>query len=88
MVYFNQILQESQMPLTSLVFSHSLEQLVAQFSENYRASILDPFHPPEVIFASPISKQWLTQELTESMQVVAGLQGKYIESYLWDCVIT
>lgn len=71
---------------TSLVFSHSLEQLVERFSSDYRGAISDPFHPPEVIFASPISKQWLTQELTESMQVVAGLQGKFIESYLWDCL--
>lgn len=74
------------MPLTSLVFSHSLDKLIEQFSENYKTAQNDPFHPPEVIFASPVSKQWLTQELTESMQVVAGLQGKYIESYLWDCL--
>lgn len=72
------------MSSTSLIFSHSLEELVAQFATAYKESIKDPFHPPEIVFASPISKQWLTQELTESMKVVAGIQGKYIESYLWD----
>lgn len=66
-----------------LVFSHSLDKLMEHFAREYRERVVDPFHPPDIIFASPASQQWVVQELTASLRVVAGVQQSYIEAYLW-----